>query len=418
MTDRPLAGRLTAATEPLLTSFARRTLLAGGRRLAIGSLDVTLPDGTTQRFGTPGATPHAAIEVHDVTAFRRLLLGGATGAGEAYQDGMWSSPDLVRLLELAALNRRALELSSGWMSAPARLRRGVGHRLRRNTRKGSRKNIVAHYDLGNDFYRLFLDETMTYSSAVFATPDQPLADAQRNKYRLMADGAGLEPGMRVLEIGSGWGGFAMYAAGERGCDVTSITVSDAQHALANERIRDAGLADRARVELRDYRDLTGTWDAIVSIEMFEAVGPEYYRTFFDACDRALTPDGRLSLQTISFHESDYRSQLRGVNWIQQYIFPGGVLPSLAAIEEATSDTDLVISGVTDIGPHYVATLRAWRTRFLAQLDAVRAMGFDERFIRTWEYYLALSEAGFATAMTQDLQLVFRKRRGGRVPNAG
>jgi len=413
MTDRPLAGRITAAREPFLTAFARRTILAGGSRLAIGSLDVVLPDGTRRRMGAPGAEPRAEIHVHDVTAFRRLLFGGATGAGEAYQDGMWSSPDLVRLLELAALNRRSLELSSGWTRLPARLSRAVGHRLRRNTRSGSSRNIRAHYDLGNDFYQLWLDETMTYSSAVYAAPDQPLADAQRNKYRLMAEGAGVRPGMRVLEIGSGWGGFAMYAAGELGCDVTSITISPAQHALANERIRGAGLADKARVELRDYRELSGTWDAVVSIEMIEAVGPEYYPAYFDACDRALAPGGKACIQAITFHESDYRSQLRNVNWIQQHIFPGGVLPSLAAIEQATTNTDLVVTGVADIGPHYATTLRAWRMRFLEQLDAVRALGFDDRFIRTWEYYLALSEAGFATAMTQDLQVVLQKRRGGR-----
>ena len=236
-----------------------------------------LPDGSRRQLGTPGAQPFAELLVHDAAAFRRLLLGGATGAGEAYVDGMWSSPDLVRLLELAALNRRSLELSGGWWRTP----------MRRNTRSGSVRNIMAHYDLGNDFYRLFLDETMTCSSAVFATPDQPLADAQRNKNRLMADGAGLTAGMRVLEIGSGWGGFAMYAAGELGCHVTTITISPSQHALATERIRAAGLADRVSVELRDYRELTGTWDAIVSIEMLEAVGPEFYAAYFDAIDRAL-----------------------------------------------------------------------------------------------------------------------------------
>jgi len=413
MTQRTLNGRVTTRTEPWVTAAARRAVLAGGRRLAIGSLDVVLPDGARQQLGTPGAEPRAELHVHDTAAFRRLLLGGATGAGEAYVDGQWSSPDLVRLLELAALNRRSLEISGGWWRTPARLRRAVGHRMRRNTRDGSQRNIVAHYDLGNDFYRLFLDETMTYSSAVFATPDQSLEDAQRNKYRLMAEGAGLTAGMHVLEIGSGWGGFALYAAGEFGCQVTTITISPAQHALATERIRAAGLEDRVSVELRDYRELTGTWDAIVSIEMLEAVGPEFYTDYFDAIDRSLAPGGKASIQSITFHESDYRAQLKGVNWIQQYIFPGGVLPSLAAIEQATSRTDLVIRGVADIGPHYVATLRAWRTRFMERADAVRVMGFDDRFIRTWEYYLALSEAGFATAMSQDLQVVLQKRRGGR-----
>lgn len=418
MTDRPLGersftGRIAARSEPVLDQLARRAILGGGRRLVTGTIDVVLPDGDRRRLGVEGTRPQAEIHVHDASAFRRLLLGGATGAGEAYVDGLWSSPDLVTLLSLAALNRRALEISDGWVRAPARVRRALGHRLRRNTRGGSRRNITAHYDLGNDFYRLWLDETMTYSCAVFESDDQTLEDAQRAKYRRMAEGAGLEPGMHVLEIGSGWGGFARYAAGELGCRVTTITISAAQHELATQRIRDAGLADRVSVELRDYRDIQGTYDAVVSIEMIEAVGAEYFRTFFDACDRALRPGGRMSLQSITFHESDYHAQLKGANWIQQYIFPGGVLPSLAAIEESTTGTDLVITGVSDIGPHYARTLREWRTRFMSQLDAVRSMGFDDRFIRTWEYYLALSEAGFATRMTQDLQVVLTKRPGGR-----
>lgn len=415
MTDRSRTGRIAARTEPLLDGLARRAILRGGDHLATGTLDVLLPDGERRRLGVPGTAPAAEIHIHDSAAFRRLLLGGATGAGEAYVEGLWSSPDLVTLLSVAALNRRALEISDGWVRAPSRLRRNLTHRLRRNTRRGSRKNITAHYDLGNDFYRLWLDETMTYSCAVFESEEQSLADAQRAKYRHMAEGAGLEPGMHVLEIGSGWGGFALYAAGEIGCRVTTVTISDAQHALATQRIRDAGLADRVTVELRDYRDLQGQYDALVSIEMIEAVGAEYFRTFFDACDRALRPGARMSLQSITFHESDYHAQLRGANWIQEYIFPGGVLPSLAAIEESTTGTDLVITGVSDIGPHYARTLREWRTRFMAQLDAVRAMGFDDRFIRTWEYYLALSEAGFATRMTQDLQVQLTKRQGGRRP---
>ncbi len=200
------------------------------------------------------------------------------------------------------------------------------HRARRNTKGGSRRNIEAHYDLGNDFYRLFLDETMTYSSAVFATPEQSLADAQRNKYAVMAERAGLGGGEHVLEIGSGWGGFAIYAAGDLGCRVTTITISPAQHRLATERVAAAGLADRVSVELRDYRDISGTYDAIVSIEMLEAVGAEYFATFFEACDRALAPGGRLSLQTIAFPDVAYEPQRRGANWIQTYIFPVGCCP--------------------------------------------------------------------------------------------
>ena len=412
MNTRMLGGRFSGASDPILASVARRIVLGFGGQVRIGRLDVVLPDGSLRTFGDRASERTAEIRVHDVEAFMRLLRGGATGAGEAYMDGMWSSPDLTRVLELGALNRRLAATSGGWWRTPARLRRSLLHRTRENTRQGSRRNIAAHYDLGNDFYRLFLDETMTYSSAVFETPDQSLMDAQRNKYRLMAEWAGLTGGEHVLEIGTGWGGFALYAAGELGCRVTTITVSPAQHELATERIQAAGLADLATVQLQDYRDVTGTYDAIVSIEMLEAVGAEYHAAFFEACDRVLAPGGRMSVQCITFGEADYEQQLRGVNWVQQYIFPGGVLPSLGAIGEAIARTDLRITDVTDIGQHYVPTLRAWRTRFLERVDAVRALGFDERFVRMWEYYLAISEAGFSTGVTQDLHVAFQKGRSG------
>jgi len=326
-------------------------------------------------------------------------------------DGLWSSPDLAALIAVAALNRESLALSAGWWRAPAELRRIIAHRLRRNTRSQSRRNISAHYDLGNDFFRLFLDETMTYSSAVFASPDQSLSDAQRNKYRLIAEGAGLGAGQHVLEIGSGWGGFALYAAGELGCRVTSITISKEQHDLARERVRAAGLQDLVDIQLRDYREISGTYDAIVSIEMLEAVGADFFETFFEACDRALAPGGKMSLQSITFPDAAYETQRRGANWIQTYVFPGGLCPSLAVIERASHNTRLLIRSVTDISPDYARTLRAWRTRFMTQLEPVRRLGFDEPFVRMWEYYLALSEAGFATGISQDLQIVFEKRRG-------
>jgi cyclopropane-fatty-acyl-phospholipid synthase len=233
----------------------------------------------------------------------------------------------------------------------------------------------------------------------------------RNKYRLVAAGARLAPGDHVLEIGTGWGGFALYAAGELGCRVTSITISTEQYELARERVRAAGLETMVDIQLRDYRDVTGTYDAIVSIEMLEAVGAEYFATFFETCDRALLPGGRLSVQVITFPDADYERQRRGANWIQTYIFPGGLCPSLAVLEEATRDTRFLITDVRDIASDYVRTLRAWRARFMSHLAEVRALGFDDRFIRMWEYYLALSEAGFATGISQDLQISFEKRRG-------
>jgi len=404
---RPLAG----VTDRTVTALALRAGLTAAARIRVGRLTVVLPDGRRRVFGDAASERTAEIRIHDPEAAVRILLHGETGAGEAYMDGLWSSPDLEALIELAALNRSALALTAGWWRLPLEIPRRLAHRARRNTKTQARRNIAAHYDLGNDFYRLFLDETMTYSSAVFETPDQSLADAQRSKYRRIAEGAGLRAGMHVLEIGSGWGGFALYAAGELGCRVTTITISKEQHDLARERVREAGLEDLVEVQLRDYRDVDGQYDAVVSIEMLEAVGAEYFEAYFEACDRALRPGGRLSLQVITMPDVLYEPQRRGANWIQTYIFPGGLCPSLAVIERSVHGTRLLVREVRDIAPSYVRTLRAWRTRFLSSLEAVRAQGFDDRFIRMWEYYLALSEAGFATGLTQDLQIVMEKARG-------
>ena len=411
MSERMSTRTVAVPADGFLTGLAWRTALAGARRIRTGHLTVVLPDGSRETFGDAGSDLRGEIHLHTAEALTRMLVGGETGGGEAYMDGLWSSPDLPALLRFAAVNRASLALADGWWRVPMQLQKTFAHRARRNSKDQARRNISAHYDLGNDFYRLFLDESMTYSSAVFEAPDQSLAEAQRNKYRLMAEGAGLRAGQHVLEIGSGWGGFALYAAGELGCRVTSITISKEQHALATERVHADGLDHLVDIQLRDYRDIEGTYDAIVSIEMLEAVGAEYFTTFFEACDRALVPGGRLSLQSITVPDVAYETQRRGANWIQTYIFPGGLCPSLAVIERSTHDTNLLITGVRDIASSYVLTLRAWRTRFLAQLDAVRAMGFDERFIRMWDYYLALSEAGFATGVSQDLQLILEKRRG-------
>jgi cyclopropane-fatty-acyl-phospholipid synthase len=406
----PATGGIVGSASNLLERAAWRAGMAAGRRLRQGGITAVLPDGSRYVFGDRHSEHQAELHVHDRQALVRMLTGGATGAGEAYMDGQWSSPDLAELLRLAAVNSQDLALSAGWWRVPSQLRRTLAHRARRNTRGGARRNIAAHYDLGNDFYRLFLDETLTYSCAVFETPDQPLADAQRNKYRRIAERAGLRPGMHVLEIGCGWGGFTLYAASELGCRVTAITISQEQHALSSQRVREAGLADMVDVQLRDYRDVEGTFDAVVSIEMLEAVGAEYLADFFEACDRALRPGGRLGLQVITMPDATYDSQLSGANWIQTHIFPGGLCPSLTVIEQANRRTSLLITDVDDIAASYILTLRAWRASFMSRLDAVRAMGFDDRFIKMWEYYLALSEASFAAGMSQDLQISFEKRR--------
>jgi cyclopropane-fatty-acyl-phospholipid synthase len=411
MTARTLAARAADPIDSLLTQVASRVALSAASRIKVGRLSVRLPDGSERVFGERDAGLRGEMHIHDLEALRRLLVGGEVGGGEAYMDGLWSSPDLVELISLAVANRHALALSKGWWRLPAKVARTVAHRRNRNTRTGSRRNITAHYDLGNDFYRLWLDETMTYSSALFESPGQSLADAQRAKYRAIAERAGVEPDMHVLEIGTGWGGMALYLAGELGARVTTATISQAQHDLARERIAEAGLGDRVSVELRDYRDIGGRYDAVVSIEMLEAVGAEYYRDYFEAVSRALEPGGKAAIQVITFPHDAYEAQLRGANWIQRYIFPGGVLPSLAAIESSLEGTGLLLTGVRDIRDSYARTLKAWRESFFAHEPEVRAMGFDDRFIRMWDYYLSISEAGFRTGMTQDLQIGFEKSRG-------
>jgi cyclopropane-fatty-acyl-phospholipid synthase len=285
------------------------------------------------------------------------------------------------------------------------------HAFRRNTRSGARRNIAAHYDLGNEFFRLFLSDDLMYSSALYAGDTDTLEQASTRKLERICRKLRLRAEDRVVEIGTGWGGFALYAAGELGCRVTSVTISQEQYDLARKRVEEARLDHLVDIQLCDYRDITGTYDAIVSIEMLEAVGAEYFATFFEKCDAALVPGGRLSIQSITFPDAGYERQLHGANWIQTYIFPGGLCPSLAVIERSTRDTRLLMRGVTDIAGDYVLTLRAWRTRFMERLVEVRALGFDDRFVRMWEYYLALSEAGFATGISQDLQIVFEKGRG-------
>jgi cyclopropane-fatty-acyl-phospholipid synthase len=407
ISDRPLAGVAGRTT----TTLAIRLGIAAASRIKVGCLTLVTPDGRRRVFGDRTSDLRAEMVIHSDAVASRVLLHGETGLGEAYMDGLWSSPDLEALVELAIVNRSAMALSEGWLRSLMQIPRTLAHRARRNTKDRARENISAHYDLGNDFYRLFLDETMTYSSAVFETPDQPLADAQRAKYRRMAEGAGLREGMHVLEIGSGWGGFAIYAAGELGCRVTSITISREQHDLARERVREAGLEHLVDIQMRDYRDIEGQYDAVVSIEMLEAVGAEFHATYFEAVDRALRPGGRFSLQVITFPDAMYEAQRRGANWIQTYIFPGGLCPSLAVIERSLHGTRLLLRDARDIGPSYALTLRAWRMRFMEHLDAVRAQGFDDRFIRMWEYYLALCEGGFATGIAQDHQIVLEKGRG-------
>ncbi len=401
---------MTQPVQWLAARAAERVATRMAASMREGQLDVVFPGGKRRMFGTRGGEPRATLRIHDDEFFMRVLRGGEIGFGEACVDGLWSSDDLVALLELGIANRRHVTFNASWLTAAARLKDVRWHRGRANTPARAKENTHEHYDLGNDFFRLFLDQTMTYSCAYFASDDEPLEDAQLRKYAMLCDKAGIVPGDHVLEIGCGWGGFAMYAAERFGCRVTSITISEEQLKLARERVAAAGLASLIDVRFCDYREIEGQFDKIVSIEMFEAVGAEYFAAFFAACDRALKPGGRMALQTITVPDRSFDALRDGVNWVQKYIFPGGMLPSIGEIERALRDTSLVMSAAEDIGPHYALTLRRWRERFLQRSEEADRLGFDARFRRMWEYYLAVSEAGFRSRNTGDVQVVIDKPR--------
>ena len=383
-------------------------------RIGRGHLVVRLPDGSTQTFAgqSGGANPVMELHVHRWRFFSRLLRRADVGAGEAYVDGDWSSPDLVGLSRLFLANEAELAPPS-LLGAISRLGDRITHLLRSNTRTQARRNIHAHYDLSNELYALFLDPSMTYSSALFDGPNLDLEAAQRRKYQRLAEWAGLRPGQHVLEIGCGWGGFAEFAAGELGCCVTGITLSEEQAVFGRERMLGAGLEDRVQIRVVDYRDVDATFDAVVSIEMLEAVGHRFLDGFFATVDRVLRPGGRVALQTITIPDQVYDRYRRGTDWIRDYIFPGGHLPSLGAIQGSLARrTGLVVERLDDIARDYATTLHCWRSRFHDEESRVRDLGFDDRFIRMWDFYLATCEAAFRDRQIGVLQLALsRSGRG-------
>ncbi len=419
---------LGGALGPALGAMAKASLLDVLPRWQIGSLHIHLPDGSTLHAGRRGDPLRATLWIEQGSFFRKLALQGPQWIGESYMDGDWRADDLARFLEIAMLNHAALPERTPLTRIANAVNRGL-HRGAPNTRAGSRQNIRRHYDLSNDLFALFLDDSMTYSAAIYEAPAEPLEAAQANKYRAFGQKLGLGPADHVLEIGCGWGGFAIFAAREYGCRVTGLTISGEQLALARERVRAAGLHSRIDIRLCDYRDavtLAGVNDRvndgaeatgsssngfskIVSIEMLEAVGREQWEQFFGVCDRVLAPGGAIALQTIAVPDHHFEEHARHAHWVQKYIFPGGLLPSLAELRRAAMDgAGLGIHHVEDIGPHYARTLAAWREKFMRHLPHVRSLGFDDRFIRMWEFYLAGSEAGFRTHRLQDLQLVLAR----------
>jgi cyclopropane-fatty-acyl-phospholipid synthase len=386
----PLGDRLTL-------DIVRRLLA----ELRIGALELRLPDGEVLRAGS--GIP-VVVDVASVDLFRRVLRSPRIGLGESYTAGEFTCDDLPGLVALLIRNVEAWRQGSRL----ARLDRFRPYLPQRQSLRRARRNIGYHYDLGNELYRLFLDESMTYSSAVFQDGDT-LEQAQRRKLRMICDKLGLNDRDHVLEIGCGWGSFALMAAGEYGARVTGITISQQQLELARARVAAAGLADRVEIRFQDYRTLSGQFTKIASIEMLEAIGEAQYPTFFAACDRLLAPGGSAAIQVIGMPDQRFGRYRRKEDWIQRYIFPGGLLPSLEALQTAMrASSGLIVTGLEEIGPHYADTLLAWRTRFLERLPEVRALGFDARFMRTWEFYLASCEALFRTRAIRDMQLVLTR----------
>jgi len=358
----------------------------------------------------------ATLTVRSPRFWSALALGGSLGAAESYIAGEWACDDLADLVRIMVRNRRLLEATEGGLARLAVPLARLYHWLRRNTRAGSRANIAAHYDLGNDFYALFLDETMTYSCAVFERPNMSLAEAQTAKYDRLCRKLALSPKDHLLEIGTGWGGFALHAAHVYGCQVTTTTISREQAAYARRRLEAAGLGDRVEVLEADYRDLAGRYDKLVSIEMIEAVGHQYLNAFLRTCAGLLHPHGLMALQAITIADQLYDRHVRTVDFIKRYVFPGSCLLSVTAMcAAATRASDLRAVHLEDITPHYARTLRTWRKRFLARADEVRAMGFPGAFLRLWEYYLAYCEGAFAERYIGDVQMVFAKPLDRRPP---
>lgn len=403
----------------MLDRLARRLVLSQLVQLHYGKL--FLVDGQeTQTFGAGVGDLEATVYVDSPAFYRGLAFGGTVGVADAYIDGFWQCDDLVSLFRIVTLNGTVMrDLSKGWARLGVQVQKMV-HALHRNTRSGSKKNIAAHYDLGNDFYRLWLDKTMMYSCAVYDEEHTTLDAAAVNKLDRICKKLDLKPSDHLLEIGTGWGGFAVYAATHYGCRVTTTTISKEQYAWAVARVQDAGLEDRVTVLLEDYRDLTGQYDKLVSIEMIEAVGHQYYDTFFKQCSDLLKPDGLMVLQAITMSDWAYETAKHSIDFIKSHVFPGSCIPSVTAISNSLAKvTDLKPVHLEDIGSHYVRTLHDWCARFWNQLDAVRAQGFDDRFIRMWEYYLCYCEGGFAERYISDVQMVMAKpmnRRENMVPH--
>jgi cyclopropane-fatty-acyl-phospholipid synthase len=406
---RAIDDTVDDAATPTGGFFRRRVLalLAAMREAVI----TVVEPGAQTVLGTAEGDDvlRVTLQIRDAEAWQRIALGGTVGAAEAYMDGQWDASDLTTLVRILVRNRGVMDRMEGGLAGfGAALLRGW-HQFRRNTARGSRRNIAAHYDLGNELFRLFLDETMMYSSAIYRDPSESLEAAQARKLDRICRKLDLKPGTRVVEIGTGWGGFAIHAARHYGAQVTTTTISREQRELAQARVQAAGLGDRITILDRDYRDLDGRFDRLVSIEMIEAIGHQYLDTYFGKVSGLLADDGMALIQAITIEDHRYDQALRSVDFIKRHIFPGSFIPSVGAMTGSIArSTDLKLFHLEDIGPSYALTLAAWRERFNAALDRVRAQGYPERFIRMWNYYLCYCEGGFIERSIGDVQMLLVK----------
>lgn len=411
--DRSSGSQVPSRIALWFYRLARRVVFARLSKLETGT--VTIIEGH-QRFqfgqSTSSCRLEATVTIHDPCVYADITLGGTVGAGDAYRRGLWSCDDLTALVRISVRNRALLDGMDGGFARVSQPLRKAGHWLNRNTKAGSQKNMAAHYDLGNKFFRLMLDETMMYSCAYFERPDATLAEASRAKNDRICRKLQMVAGDHLLEIGSGWGGFAIHAASNYGCRVTTTTISRRQYDLALQRVQEAGLSDQVTVLLTDYRDLPKLgvqFDKLVSIEMIEAVGHQYYRTFFEVCSRMLKPHGLAFIQSITIDERFYERAKRSVDFIQRFIFPGSCIPSVSALTQASAKVgDLGLIHLEDIGIHYAPTLRAWQRNIDAQLPEIKALGYQPEFLRLWDFYLSYCEGGFLERSISTVHMLFCK----------
>ncbi len=415
----PAESTATASPAPALARLWRALLLRSLARIEHGEVRLVDADGE-HRFGrrTERCSLGITLRVHNPRCYADIALGGSVGAGESYISGHWSCDNLTGLVRIMIVNRDVLEGLEGRFARLQRPLLKLFHALNRNSRTGSARNIAAHYDLGNELYALMLDETMAYSCGIFEHEHSTLAEASRAKFDAACVKLALTPSDHLLEIGTGWGGLALHAARHYGCRVTTTTISRAQYDFARERIAAAGLADRVTLLLEDYRDLRGSYDKLVSIEMVEAVGARYLDGYFARCSALLARDGAMLLQAITIQDQLYESVLHEVDYIQRYIFPGSFIPSVTALTTSIRRaTDLKLFHLEDIGPHYARTLALWRRNFFEHLPEVRQLGLGERFVRLWEFYLCYCEGGFAERQLGDVQMLLTKPGCRRAPLA-